>query len=222
MTISMAPKVAAATKAKTKALKEVFENRQFLTCAGTETYLYFQQGYEMEEFCAFLIFENPDEIEKLEKDHLSKVLSAAAASGHGLLIDALVWRASSDYLKLLGREPSYEQLLAINKNAVSRTNSFVDAWRNENGYDQESFPVLIVADIGPRGDGYKVEDPDATSEVFREYHSKQLKAIKEAGGVDLVCAYTITSVAECIGIVQASADAGFPVVMSPTLGKYRI
>ena len=99
------------------------------------------------------------------------------------------------------------------------TKAFVESWRDANGYDNESFPVLIVADIGPRGDGYKVEDPDATAEAFREYHSKQLQAIKEVGGVDLVCAYTITSVEESIGIVEASADAGFPVVISPTVGE---
>ena len=37
------------------------------------------------------------------------------------------------------------------------------------------------------------------------------------GGVDLVCAYTITSVEEAIGIAQASSDVGLPVVISVTV-----
>ena len=36
-------------------------------------------------------------------------------------------------------------------------------------------------------------------------------------GVDLLCAYTMTSVAESIGIVLASRDAGLPIVVSPTV-----
>ena len=37
------------------------------------------------------------------------------------------------------------------------------------------------------------------------------------GGVDLVCAYTITSIEEAIGIAQASSDVGLPVVISVTV-----
>mmetsp|Transcript_15831 Transcript_15831/g.31896 ORF Transcript_15831/g.31896 Transcript_15831/m.31896 type:complete len:161 (-) Transcript_15831:934-1416(-) len=136
-----------AAQSKTNALRDKFENHKFLTCAGTETYLYFQQGFEMPEFCAFSVFEHPDEIDKLEKDHLSKVLSAAANSGHGLLVDVLVWRAQPDFLKLLGRDPTSEQLRTVHEVAIGRTRAFVDEWREDNGYDADSFPVLIVADV---------------------------------------------------------------------------
>jgi S-methylmethionine-dependent homocysteine/selenocysteine methylase len=212
-----ASKDTAAQKIKTSDLRKLFESRKFLTCAGTETYLCFQQGFDLPEFCAFAVYDHPDELDRLEKDHLSKVLSAAAETGHGLLIDAMIWRAQPDFLVRLGRDPGHGELVRIHEAAVGRVRHFVDRWRSEHGYDDGSFPVLIVADIGPRGDGYKVEDPSATSDSFRAYHAKQIRAITEVGGIDLVIAYTITGVEESIGIVQACVDAGLPVVISPTV-----
>ena len=178
----------------------------------------FQQQLELPQFAAFTLYSQPkEELEKLETDHLSHIFRAAAESGHGLLIDILTWRASPEYLKLLGRDPGQDELEKIHRVAVTWTRSIVTRWREQHGYSEESFPVLIVADIGPRGDGYKIENHNATTDGFREYHSHQLNAIKAVGGVDLVCAYTITSVEEAIGIAQASSDVGLPVIISATV-----
>lgn len=37
---------------------QLLEQRTFLTNAGTETYLIFQQGFDLPEFCAFLVHED--------------------------------------------------------------------------------------------------------------------------------------------------------------------
>lgn len=55
-----------------------------------------------------------------------------------------------------------------------------------------------------------------TPEAARDYHRLQIEVLARAG-VDLVCAYTMTSVAESIGIVLAARDAGLPIVVSPTI-----
>lgn len=194
-------------------------NRSFLTCAGTETYLVFHQQLELPHFAAFTLYSQPEEqeLDKLEKNHLHHIFKAAAGSDHGLLIDIQTWRASPDYLKLLGRDPGQEELEKIHRAAVIWTRGVIDRWRQQHGYSQKNFPVLLVADIGPRGDGYKTDNENITSDGFRDYHSHQLNAIKSVGGVDLVCAYTITSVEEAIGIAQASSDVGLPVVISVTV-----
>jgi S-methylmethionine-dependent homocysteine/selenocysteine methylase len=76
--------------------------------------------------------------------------------------------------------------------------------------------VLIAADIGPRGDGYRVEDAAVSVEAAREYHELQIRAVAEAG-VDLVCAWTMTGLAESIGIVEAAVAAELPIIVSPTV-----
>lgn len=203
----------------TAAVEELVSgNRPFLTCAGTETYLVFHQQLELPQFAAFTLYSQPkDELDKLEKNHLHPIFKAAAESHHGLLIDIQTWRASPDYLRLLGRDPGQEELEKIHRTGVTWTRGVIDRWRQQHGYSQKNFPVLIVADVGPRGDGYRIDNENTTSDGFREYHSHQLNAIKSVGGVDLVCAYTITSVEEAIGIAQASSDVGLPVVISVTV-----
>ena len=76
--------------------------------------------------------------------------------------------------------------------------------------------VLLTADVGPRGDGYKVADDQLTPQAARDYHRAQLGVLAGAG-VDLVCALTMTSVAEAIGVVLAAREHGLPVIVSPTV-----
>lgn len=194
-----------------------FQSRSFLACAGSETYLVFQQKFDLPEFAAFILHDNPEELKKFTNDHLQNILAAAASTGHGLVLDMLVWRASPDHLKLLGRDTSEKELRRIHKTAIDHLRDFVGQWRIKNGFDAVSFPVLFAADIGPRGDGYKVDDANASSETFLKYHSEQIKAIADVGGVDLVSALTITSVNEAIGISRACSNHGLPLTMSVTV-----
>ena len=157
------------------AITKHFEERTFLTNAGTETYLLFQQGFELPEFCAFLIHEDDSEWTNLAQNYLAPILKTAAENGYGLMLDALVWRAQPDFLKKLGR--NQEELDSINKRAVQITRETVDQWRKSNNYDQDSFPVLVVADTGPRGDGYQIDTAAITTDEYYNYHSIQLEAL---------------------------------------------
>jgi S-methylmethionine-dependent homocysteine/selenocysteine methylase len=197
-----------------RSLREILNERLFVTNAGTETYLVFQQGFELPEFCAFAVFEDEAAWSALVRDYLHPILDAAAEAGHGLLLDALTWRAQPDFLERLGHPR--DALLPIHERAVARHREAVAAWRERSGVAPETLPVLVAADVGPRGDGYRIEGEAITAESARGYHRAQLEAAAEAG-VDLACALTMTGLAESIGIVHAAIDCGLPIVVSPTV-----
>ncbi len=196
------------------ALIELFDQKTFLTNAGTETYLVFQQGFDLPEFCAFAVHENEAEWNKLVEDYLHPILDTAASSGYGLMLDVLVWRAHGDFVEKLGRPR--DEVAVINRRAVELARTAVEQWRASSKITAESFPVLIVADTGPRGDGYQVSDSDVTADEACAYHRDQLQALADTG-VDLVCALTMTTAQESVGIARAAASAGLPVIISPTV-----
>jgi S-methylmethionine-dependent homocysteine/selenocysteine methylase len=188
--------------------------RTFLTFGGNETYLLYLQKYPLREFCAFAVVEDDAAWEKVETGLLRPIAEAAAARGMGLLTDCLVWRASSDYVARLGY--SERGVAAINQQAVARIRSFIERWRSTAPAAREC-PVIVAADVGPRGDGYAVAKggPVSVSAAY-DYHSPQVEALAEAK-VDLVVALTMTSLNETLGIVRATERAGLPVLVSPTI-----
>ena len=195
-------------------VRRLFEKQLFLTNAGTETYLVFQQGFELPEFCGFVVFDDEDAWTTLAERQLATILRCTADARAGLLLDALVWRAQPDFLEKLGRDA--DQLAPINAQAVSKTRDYVARWRRESGIPEADFPVLVSADVGPRGDGYRLHGERPSSDSARAYHAPQLAALAEAR-VDLVCALTMTSAEEAIGIARAAADVGLPILVSPTV-----
>lgn len=186
----------------------------FLTNGGTETYMYFQQGFEMRDFCAFEIYEHEDEFGKLERNYLHPLLATAAEHGQGLMLDSLLWRASPDYLAKLGYKE--RDLERINSLGVSRTRASVEAWRRSAPDSLASVPVLVTADIGPRGDGYQFDGGAVSAATAERYHRRQIEVLAEAP-VDLICALTMTSADESTGIVKAAESSGLPIIISPTV-----
>ena len=196
------------------AISDMFEKRVFLTNAGTETYLVFQQQFDLPEFCGFLVHEDEEAWRKLEQHYLFPTFQTAASSHYGLLLDALVWRAQPDFIAALGRSP--DQLAIINKRAVQMTRDSIDRWRDANQHTEQSFPVLVTADIGPRGDGYQVAGVRASVDSAFNYHREQIELLADAG-VDLVCALTMTTADESIGIANVASAVGLPIIVSPTV-----
>jgi homocysteine S-methyltransferase len=194
----------------------LLEGRTFLTNGGTETYLLFQQGFPLREGCAFEVFHDDASWDQLQRHYLAPILSAAQRWGHGILLDALVWRAHPDFVARLGY--AADALAKCNALAVARTRAAVEAWRSERVRDgmRADVPVLIAADLGPRGDGYRVADQNVTPEAAYGYHRAQIEALAGTG-VDVLCATTMTSVAESIGIVRAATEHGIPTIVSPTV-----
>ncbi|MGD8340794.1 MAG: homocysteine S-methyltransferase family protein [Gammaproteobacteria bacterium] len=196
----------------TDAIDDLLLSRQFMTAAGTETYLAFQQQFPLREFCAFEIFEHDTALAELEQQYLFPLISAVDAGGHGLLLDALIWRAHPDYIEALGYAES--DLARLNQLAASKTRQAVEAWRQRESRDADTFPVLLAADIGPRGDGYQGSDV-TVAEAFG-YHRAQLGAL-EGSGVDVVCALTMTNVNEAIGLTEAARELEVPILISATV-----
>jgi S-methylmethionine-dependent homocysteine/selenocysteine methylase len=140
-------------------------------------------------------------------------MAAIDSQGHGLLLDALVWRAHPDYVAALGYAPS--DLVRLNELAVARTKAAVHEWREQERRTADDFPVLIAADIGPRGDGYRVDDAPAVEDAIK-YHRAQLDALASTD-VDIVCAWTMTNVNEAIGITRAATELELPIIVSATV-----
>ena len=195
-------------------IQRLLKERRFTTTAGSETYLLFQQGFDLKEFCAFTLYEDPAAWETYERNFLHPILQTAAENGFGIFVDALIWRAHDDFIVKLGYRP--EELKAINSNAVSKTRESITRWRQKSGFSETGAPVLIVGDVGPRGDGYSVEDTPRTIEDTYDYFLPQLKALADSK-VDLLYTLTMTTATESIGIVKAAATVGLPVAVSPTI-----
>lgn len=190
--------------------------RTFVTSGGTETYLLFRQGFPLRDGCGFEVFDDEEAWAGLERTYLDPILTAAQDHGHGLLLDALVWRAQSHYVTALGYPES--DVERFNRLAVRRTRAAIDSWRarRQGAGAASDVPVLLAADLGPRGDGYVVSDRDLTPEGAADHHRRQIE-ILAAAGVDVLSGITMTSVAESVGLTRAAAETGLPLVVSPTV-----
>ena len=186
--------------------------RTFLTNGGTETYLMFELGFPLRDGCAFEAFEDDATWQRLERTYLFPIAAAASAHGLGLLYDVMVWRASPDWFARLGYAPS--DMERFNRLAVERTRASLAAWRRASG--DHALPILLSADIGPRGDGYRVDRASATAADGLAYHRAQIGVLARAG-VDLVQALTMTHVNEAIGITLAAREHDLPVIVSATV-----
>lgn len=189
-----------------------FDDRCFLTLGGTETYLHFLQGFALEDMCGFRVLENDLHYERMEEAYLFPIADAALRHGHGLVVDALVWRASSDHVVAAGYTAG--DVARLNRLGVERARASIAAWRRARSAPESSVPVVIAGDLGPRGDAYRAGALGA--EAARAYHRPQLEALSEAG-IDLITAMTFTHAAEAVGVVRAAYDVGLDVVISPTV-----
>jgi homocysteine S-methyltransferase len=192
--------------------RDISGSRRLLTSPGVETFLIFIQGVELREFCGFDLYRQEDELERAEAALIAPTADAALATGHDLLLDALVWRAHADYVHALGHpDAAVEQ---INHRAVRYTREAIARWREATpGSDRIS--VFVNGDIGPRGDGYRY-DGGVTADTAHAYHRRQIEALADAGA-DVVSALTMTNVAETVAIARASREVGLPCIVSPTV-----
>lgn len=137
-------------------------------------------------------------------DYYRAYADVAARAGAGLLLETPTWRANADWGARLGYDAA--ALVRVNGDAV-------DLVRELAG-DVEVAEVLLVGAVGPRGDGYVAGD--LAADDYAAYHRPQLAAFAEAGA-DLATAYTLTTVAEAVGIVRAAQDVALPVGISLTV-----
>src|SRR3546814_11282291 len=82
-------------------------------------------------------------------------------------------------------------------------------------FESDRAPMVISGCVGPRGDGYKVENA-MTAGQAQAYHAGQIDVFAETAA-DMVTAITMTYADEAIGITRAAQAAGMPVVISFTV-----
>ena len=180
-------------------------DRGWVTDGGLETDLIFHRGLDLPDFASFPLLDTTDGRAALD-DYYRGYVEVAARAGAGLLLETPTWRANTDWGARLGYD--VDALQRVNRDAVTYLRGLAEAV--PDGVER----VLVVGAVGPRGDGYLAGDLDA--DRYADYHRPQLAAFAEAGA-DLATAYTLTTVAEAVGIVRAGRDVGLPVAISYTV-----
>lgn len=178
----------------------------FLTDGGLETTMVFHEGLELPCFAAFPLLLDEAGRERLER-YFAPYLRTAQERGVGFVLDTVTWRANPDWGAKLGF--SREALADINRQAV--------AWAEtlREHVASPDMEVIIDGVVGPRGDGYRV-DEKMSAEEAESYHAEQIRALRD-GGADMISAITMNYAEEAIGIARAAKALGKPVVISFTV-----
>jgi S-methylmethionine-dependent homocysteine/selenocysteine methylase len=178
----------------------------YLADGGLETTLIFQEGWELPDFAAFILFETPQGEAALRK-YFRSYAEIAKRYCSGLVLESPTWRASTDWGVRLGYKP--EALAAANHKAIRLLQDI----RGE--YETEQTPVVISGCLGPRGDGYVVDHAMSEQEA-QDYHRQQIDTFADTAA-DMVCATTMNCTQEAVGIVRAAQAAALPAAVSFTV-----
>jgi homocysteine S-methyltransferase len=180
----------------------------FLTDAGLETVLIFQEGIALPEFAAFVLLQSPEGRGRLRRYFRRFLELAAQAPGAGFVLESPTWRAGFDWGAKLGFDARGMQ--QINRDAIALMQELKAEYAA-----RVAKPIVISGCIGPRGDGYVAGAPMALDDAAR-VHQPQVDALT-AAGADLITAITMTTSAEAIGVARAAARAGRPAAISFTV-----
>ncbi len=181
-------------------------NKLFLTDGGLETTLIFLEGYELPYFAAFHLLENELGIKSI-KDYYRRYLKIAKDFNTGFILESPTWRANPDWIKKLGYPDS--AISTVNKKAVQLIVEL------QKEFETEITDLVLSGCVGPRGDGYKINNA-MTAEEAEHYHYSQIKAFSETS-IHMISAITMNYAEESIGIVRAAATVNLPVVVSFTV-----
>jgi len=173
-----------------------------LTDGGIETVLLFHEGFDLPCFASFPLLEQERGRAALRR-YFEPFLDTAQDLGVPFVLDTATWRANPDWAAQLGYD--LDALADVNRDAVTFANELA-AGRPD---------VTINGSLGPRGDGYVVVD-QMTAEQATEYHAWQIGVLRDAG-VERITALTLSYAEEAIGVVQAAATLGVPVVAGFTV-----
>ncbi|MEM1372517.1 MAG: homocysteine S-methyltransferase family protein, partial [Pseudomonadota bacterium] len=182
----------------------------FLTDGGTETWLMYKRGFELEEFAAFHLLHDAKAKAALH-EYYRTFAEIAVRYGASFIFDSLTYRASRDWGQLLGYSDT--RLAEMNHACFEL---YRDAARAAG---LPASKTVISGCIGPKGDAYKL-DQALTAEGAEVYHGEQMASFK-AGGAHIVTALTLNTTAEAVGIARAAQAADLPSVISFTLEKNR-
>ena len=178
----------------------------FLTDGGLETDLIFNKGIDLPHFAAFPLLECPEHRNTL-RAYYHEYMDIAKKHKTGYILESPTWRANRDWAYKLGY--TEKDLISVNKLAIDQMNILKKAY----ALDIET--ILISGQLGPRRDGYQIQNKMAVDEA-ENYHGLQMSIFKNAQ-VDLVSAITMTYSNEALGITKAAIKQNLPVVLSFTV-----
>ncbi|MGB7934761.1 MAG: homocysteine S-methyltransferase family protein, partial [Gammaproteobacteria bacterium] len=182
------------------------DDQLFLTDGGLETTLVFHDGIDLPYFAAFDLLRNEAGSATLRR-YYDRYVAIAHAWDVGVVLEAPTWRANPDWGARLGYDA--DTLTDVNRRAIGLMLEIRAA------AEDPTAPMVISGNLGPRGDGYRVEARMTAAEA-RSYHARQIETFAQTDA-DLVSAFTINYVEEAIGIVQAARAAAMPVAISFTV-----
>ncbi|MFW5469898.1 homocysteine S-methyltransferase family protein [Knoellia sp. CPCC 206435] len=183
---------------------------QWVTDAGLETDLIHHHGVDLPMFAAYPLLSDPHG-RSLLTAYYSGFADVARAADAGLLLETPTWRASPEWVAALGG--SLADVLQVNFESIVFLAGLAENLGASGRADLSRTRVVGV--IGPRGDGY-VPGASASADELGAYHAVQVGAFAEAGA-ERVTAYTLTTVAEAVGIVQTARDHAVEVTVSFTV-----
>ena len=177
-----------------------------MTEGGLETTLVFLEGYDLPDFAAFPLYETPEGEGALRKYFLTYA-ELAKRFNTGLVLETATWRANPDWGEKLG----------YSKDSLAEANTKAVRLREEirSDYETPQTPIVISGCVGPRGDGYVVDDAMSEKEA-EDYHRVQIETFAGTAA-DLVTALTLNYAEEAIGLARAAEQANMPVVLSFTV-----
>jgi len=180
----------------------------FLTDAGLETVLIFQEGIELPEFAAFVLLQSAEGRDHLRRYFRRFLELAVEQPGAGFVLESPTWRAGFDWGAKLGFHA--RAMHQVNRDAIALMQELKAEYAT-----RISQPIVISGCIGPRGDGYVAGAPMPHDDAAR-VHQPQVDALASAGA-DVITAITMTTSAEAIGVARAAARAGRPAAISFTV-----
>ncbi|HET9714976.1 MAG TPA: homocysteine S-methyltransferase family protein [Pseudolabrys sp.] len=180
--------------------------RPFLTDGGLETSLIFHEGIDLPFFASFDLLRTADGTARIQR-YYERYIEIAKRNRTGFVLEGATWRANPDWGAKLGY--SRDELAAANRAAVELMAKLREV------HESAETPMVISANIGPRGDGYKIENAMTAAEA-EDYHGWQVDVFRDTEA-DLVSAFTINYVEEAIGIARACSRAGMLSVISFTV-----
>jgi homocysteine S-methyltransferase len=182
-----------------------WQSGRYVSDGGLETDLIFNRGVDLPEFAAFPLVEDQVGRQHL-RDYYDQYAAIAREAGRGLTMESPTWRASRDWGAKLGYDAA--ALDRCNRAAIALLQELRESYA-------DVVDVRIIGTVGPRGDGY-VPGEAMTPAQAAAFHSPQVETFADAG-VDVVGAYTMTTVAEGLGVARAAHRAGLRVLIGFTV-----
>jgi S-methylmethionine-dependent homocysteine/selenocysteine methylase len=187
-------------------IEKKIDSTIFLTDGGLETDLIFNKNIDLPHFAVFPLIENSIH-EKTLKNYYEEYLNIAKEHNTGFILESPTWRANTDWAYKLGY--SAKELDQLNAKAIELLTELKVSYQN----DIEN--ILISGQIGPRGDGYLIDNKMTVSDA-RTYHFDQINVFKKSG-VDMVSFLTVNYTDEALGACLAAKQLKVPVIISYTV-----